>query len=610
MPGGVNSPVRAMGSIGRDPIFIDRGEGCELIDVDGNRYVDWVCSWGPLILGHADPAVVAAVTEAAARGTSYGAATAGEVELAAEVADRFASVEMVRMVNSGTEATMSAIRLARAATGRERADQVRRRLPRPRRRPARRGGLGARDPGHPGQPRRSARPGRGDRGRPLERPRARSSRRSTCTSRRRSSASRSPANMGAGPARATASSSTCARSPTARGALLIFDEVITGFRVARGGAQELLGVDADLTVMGKVIGGGLPAAAYGGRRELMERVAPAGDVYQAGTLSGNPLAVAAGLATLRRLDAGAYERLGGLTDRLAAGLAAPPAASGERPGQRRLGPRPGDAVLQRRAAARLRRRPAPATSTPTAASAARCSSAASTRRPRSSRPGSSRSPTTTTAIDRDLRGRRRVLPRGARLTMTESPLRPEDALADLAAQLRAEGPVVAVTSPSPTPTRRSGCSSPPARAARATPGGYALRGRVDPRGLPLHYREPRLLAAARPRSARCSPATTSTPAASSGWPALGDLVAVRELSDLISSRPSSTPRRAPIRAPPSALARRARSRSRRGPGAEHERAKAALREGGDGAAPLWRRPPSAAPSEAGLAEPLAGRPRR
>ena len=170
--------------------------------------------------------------------------------------------------------------------------------------------------------------------------------------------------------------------------------MISGFRVARGGAQELEGVRADLTVMGKVIGGGLPAAAYGGSRELMERVAPAGDVYQAGTLSGNPLAVAAGLATLRRLDAAAYERLGELTDRLAAGLRAAIESAGAAD-RACVVSRPGlvTPFMTRRAPARLRRRPRPATSTPTAASAGRCSSAASTRRPRSSRPGSSRSPT-------------------------------------------------------------------------------------------------------------------------------------------------------------------------------------------------------------------------
>ena len=185
----------------------------------------------------------------------------------------------------------------------------------------------------------------------------------------------------------------------AAGALLVFDEVITGFRVARGGAQELYGVEPDLTVLGKVVGGGLPAAAFAGPREAMERIAPAGDVYQAGTLSGNPLAVAAGLATLAQLDAAAYERLGALTDRLAAGFAE--LAAG-RPLQVASAPGPRHPLLQPRAGPRLRRRLAPATPRPTPASAARCSTAASTRRPPSSRPGSSPSPTTRRRVDRTL----------------------------------------------------------------------------------------------------------------------------------------------------------------------------------------------------------------
>ena len=318
MPGGVNSPVRAMGSIGRDPIFIERGEGPHLWDVDGNRYVDWVSSWGPLILGHAHPVVVDAIREAAGRGTSYGAPTEAEVELAAEVSDRFDAVEMVRMVNSGTEAAMSAIRLARAATGRDAivkfagayhghldgllADA----------------GSGMATAGVPASPGVTTAQAAdtsivpwNDAGAVAaaieERPPA------------AIIAEPVPANMGIVPPdpgflerlRKLADDS---------GALLILDEVISGFRVARGGAQELLGVRGDLTLMGKVLGGGLPAAAYGGSRELMERVAPAGDVYQAGTLSGSPLAVAAGLATLRELDPGAYETLTATTERLAQGL--------------------------------------------------------------------------------------------------------------------------------------------------------------------------------------------------------------------------------------------------------------------------------------------------
>jgi glutamate-1-semialdehyde 2,1-aminomutase len=321
LPGGVNSPVRAMRSIGREhPIFVERGEGFELIDADGNRYVDWVCSWGPLILGHAHPEVVSAVTEAAARGTSYGAPTEGEVELAAEVSERFASVDMMRMVNSGTEAAMSAIRLARAATGREGLLKF----------------AGAYH-GHVDGLLAEAGSGLATQGIPAS-PGVPAAQAATTTvvpwndlgaveealaqgEYAAILAEPVPANMGLVPP-AEGFVAALRRRADEHGALLVLDEVISGFRVARGGAQELLGVEADLTIMGKVIGGGLPAAAYGGRRDLMSRVAPAGDVYQAGTLSGNPLAVAAGLATLERLDAAAYERLGELTERLASGLRA------------------------------------------------------------------------------------------------------------------------------------------------------------------------------------------------------------------------------------------------------------------------------------------------
>jgi glutamate-1-semialdehyde 2,1-aminomutase len=319
LPGGVNSPVRAMGSIGRDPIFIDHAAGNRVFDADGNAYVDWVCSWGPLILGHAEPSVVAAVAAAAERGTSYGAATEGEVALAAEVADRFASVEMIRMVNSGTEATMSAIRLARAATGRERLIKF----------------AGAYH-GHVDGLLAEAGSGLATQGIPASPgvPRAQAEMTAVVPWNDFLAVEQAvdmyepaailcepiPANMGLIPPAEGFLDHLRALADRA-GALLVCDEVISGFRVARGGAQELLGVRADLTVMGKVIGGGLPAAAYGGSRELMERVAPAGDVYQAGTLSGNPLAVAAGLATLRRLDGDAYERLAASTARLATGLA-------------------------------------------------------------------------------------------------------------------------------------------------------------------------------------------------------------------------------------------------------------------------------------------------
>src|SRR5215216_3872377 len=310
------------------PIFISRAEGPFLWDVDGNRYVDWVSSWGPLILGHAEPLVVEAIRDAAGRGTSYGAPTEGEVELAREVAGRFASVEMVRMTSSGTEATMSALRLARAVTGRSKIVKF----------------AGAYH-GHVDGLLAEAGSGLATAGVPSS-PGVTEAQASETVivpwndeeavadaigARRPAAviAEPIPANMGVVPP--DAGFLEHLRDATAEaGALLILDEVITGFRVARGGAQELLGVDADLTVMGKVLGGGLPAAAFGASRELMERIAPAGDVYQAGTLSGNPLAVAAGLATLRKLDGAAYVGLRGITETLASGLRA---AAGDRPVQ-------------------------------------------------------------------------------------------------------------------------------------------------------------------------------------------------------------------------------------------------------------------------------------
>jgi glutamate-1-semialdehyde 2,1-aminomutase len=321
LPGGVNSPVRAMRAIGRPPLFIERGAGAELFDVDGNRYVDYVCSWGPLIHGHAHPDVVAAVSAAAARGTSFGAPTAGELDLAAEVSRRMESVDMLRMTSSGTEATMTALRLARAATGRERivkfagayhghvdgllaqagSGLATHALPSSPGVPASAAAATTVLPWNDAQALRDATEGeRGERlaailAEPL------------------------PANMGLVPARDGFLELLRERA-SACGALLIFDEVISGFRVAPGGMQELSGVHPDLTVMGKVIGGGLPAGAVGGRVELMRMLAPAGEVYQAGTLSGNPLAVAAGLATLAMLDDAAHMRLAALTEELAGGL--------------------------------------------------------------------------------------------------------------------------------------------------------------------------------------------------------------------------------------------------------------------------------------------------
>ena len=307
-----------MRQIGREPIFIERGEGAFVWDVDGNRYLDWVCSWGPLILGHAHPAVVAAVRDAAGSGTSYGAATEAEVELAEEVAVRVPSVEMLRMTSSGTEAAMSAVRLARAATGREivvkfagayhghsdglLADS----------------GSGMATLGVPGSPGVTAAQAGGTVVAPWS---DRAAVQRALAEHEVSAVLVEPiaANMGVVPP-ADGFLEFLGEATRNHGALLVFDEVITGFRVGWGGAQELHGVEPDLTVLGKVLGGGLPAAAFGGPRELMERVAPAGDVYQAGTLSGNPLAVAAGLATLRELDPSAYRRLGALTERLAGGL--------------------------------------------------------------------------------------------------------------------------------------------------------------------------------------------------------------------------------------------------------------------------------------------------
>ena len=313
MPGGVNSPVRSMAAIGRDPIFIERGEGAELVDTDGRRYIDWVCSWGPLIAGHAHPDVVAAVQQAAALGTSYGAPTRREIELAGAIIDRMRSVEMVRLVNSGTEASMSALRVARAATGRDRiikfaghyhghVDGL-----------LAQAGSGLATAGIPASP-------------GVTQAQAADTLIADWNDRESVAALLDdsvaaviceplPANMGLVPA--ADGFLDFLRGATAdAGVLLILDEVISGFRC------QIDWPRADLVVMGKVIGGGLPLAAYGGRADLMRLVAPAGDVYQAGTLSGNPLATAAGLATLRLLDDAAYARIRATSEALATGLAA------------------------------------------------------------------------------------------------------------------------------------------------------------------------------------------------------------------------------------------------------------------------------------------------
>jgi glutamate-1-semialdehyde 2,1-aminomutase len=318
IPGGVNSPVRAMRAIGRDPIFIARGEGAELFDVDGNRYADYVCSWGPLIHGHAHPQVLEAIAQAAAKGTSFGAPTEAETEIAAEIARRMDAVDMVRLTSSGTEATMTALRLARAASGREHVLKF----------------AGAYH-GHVDGLLAQAGSGLATQGVPASPGVPKNATAETvvvpwndpealiaATQRYELAAiiaEPMPANMGLVPA-APGFLELLRERADATGALLVLDEVISGFRVARGGAQELLGVRADLTILGKVIGGGLPAAALGGRADLMRGLAPSGDVYQAGTLSGNPLATAAGLTALALLDDDAYVRLAATTERLAAGL--------------------------------------------------------------------------------------------------------------------------------------------------------------------------------------------------------------------------------------------------------------------------------------------------
>jgi glutamate-1-semialdehyde 2,1-aminomutase len=322
IPGGVNSPVRAFRGVGGDPFFVARAEGARLYDVDDRSYIDFVGSWGPLILGHAPPVIVEAVAEAARRGTSYGAPTAMEVEMAEAIHAAYPSMEMVRLVSSGTEAAMSVIRLARGATGRDlivkfdgcyhgHADSL---LVK-----AGSGGATLSIPDSRGVPAALA-------ALTLTVPFNDLEAVQTILSRHGDTVAAVvvepvAGNMGVVPPRPgflQGLRDLCTR----HGALLVFDEVITGFRIAYGGAQERFGVQADLTCLGKIIGGGLPVGAYGGRADLMGHVAPLGGVYQAGTLSGNPLAVAAGLVTLKALrqDRDAYGRLERLGARLEAGM--------------------------------------------------------------------------------------------------------------------------------------------------------------------------------------------------------------------------------------------------------------------------------------------------
>jgi len=322
IPGGVNSPVRACKAVGTLPRFIHRAEGCRLFDADDNAYIDYVGSWGPMILGHRHPAVIQAITEALSRGTSFGAPTDLEMELACRVIEAVPSVEMLRMVNSGTEATMSAVRLARGATGRDiiikfdgcyhgHADTL-----------LVDAGSGVATLNIPGSPGIPASVVQHTLSLPYNDAEAV---RSVMAEKGKDVAAiivePVAGNMGMVPP-APGFLETLCEVTQKNGSLLIFDEVMCGFRVAYGGAQSLYDIRPDLTCFGKIIGGGLPVGAYGGRKDIMSQIAPEGAVYQAGTLSGNPVAMAAGLATLEQLrQPGVYETLEERSGRLAEGLA-------------------------------------------------------------------------------------------------------------------------------------------------------------------------------------------------------------------------------------------------------------------------------------------------
>jgi glutamate-1-semialdehyde 2,1-aminomutase len=328
IPGGVNSPVRAFRGVGGTPRFIKSARGATITDVDGRTYIDYVGSWGPMILGHADEEVVAALQEVAAGGTSFGAPTEYEVNLAQEVIDAVPSIEMLRMVSSGTEATMSAIRLARGVTGRTRlvkfegcyhghGDSL-----------LVKAGSGVATLGLPDSPGVPAALAENTLTVPfndiaaLERVFAENTDIAAVI------IEPVVGNMGCVPPQ-PGYLEAIRKLTQANSTLLIFDEVMTGFRLARGGAQELYGIAPDITTLGKIIGGGLPVGAYGGSRELMNHIAPAGPIYQAGTLSGNPLSMTAGLVTLRRLrDKSVYDRLETASRKLCEGLSAAASAAG------------------------------------------------------------------------------------------------------------------------------------------------------------------------------------------------------------------------------------------------------------------------------------------